>query len=158
MSHTIPHSEETKRKISEAKKGTPSPFKIDPAIRRTRRLAYQKAYRDANPSKNLEWRHKNPQAQMIIQARKRAKQKGIPFDIMEDDFDLPKKCPVFKSVLQYGLTKQTDNSPTLDRIVPSLGYVKGNVRVISWRANRIKSDATLNEIRQVANYMKSVTK
>lgn len=44
------------------------------------------------------------------------------------------------------------NSPTLDRIRPDLGYVKGNVIVISGRANRIKSDATIEELRDIASF------
>ena len=42
-----------------------------------------------------------------------------------------------------------DDSPSLDRIVSSLGYVKGNIRVISYKANRVKSNATLEELRKV---------
>ena len=46
-----------------------------------------------------------------------------------------------------------DNSPNLDRIFPKKGYVPGNVRVISQRANRIKSDATVEEMRAVLRDM-----
>lgn len=46
-----------------------------------------------------------------------------------------------------------DGSPTLDRMVPSLGYVRGNVTVISAHANRIKSDASLAELRRVLRYV-----
>lgn len=55
-------------------------------------------------------------------------------------------CPVFG----YSFTtncKSADTSPSLDRIDSSLGYVEGNVWVISTRANRIKSDATLEELK-----------
>lgn len=41
----------------------------------------------------------------------------------------------------------------LDRLVPSKGYVKGNVRWISRRANRIKSDATIDELKKILKYM-----
>ena len=49
-----------------------------------------------------------------------------------------------------------DNSPTIDRIVPELGYVKGNVVVVSAKANRIKNDATITEILSVYNYYSSL--
>jgi hypothetical protein len=50
-----------------------------------------------------------------------------------------------------------DASPELDRIVPSLGYVKGNVLVVSRRANRIKTDATVEELQQVASFYAALT-
>jgi len=51
------------------------------------------------------------------------------------------EIPIFK-----GEKKHTPNSPTLDRLVPELGYVKGNIRVISYKANAMKSDASIQEI------------
>ena len=48
-----------------------------------------------------------------------------------------------------------DNSPTLDRIVPELGYVPGNVAVISWKANRLKGNNTDPELfEKVAKYIR----
>jgi hypothetical protein len=55
--------------------------------------------------------------------------------------------------LKRGVGKFDSCSPSLDRIVPELGYVKGNVRVISDRANRIKRDATLEELRAIVKYV-----
>jgi hypothetical protein len=46
-----------------------------------------------------------------------------------------------------------DNSPSLDRKTPELGYVRGNVAFISTKANRIKSNATTEEIFAVAKYL-----
>lgn len=45
-----------------------------------------------------------------------------------------------------------DNSPTLDKIEPALGYVPGNIIVISGRANRLKADATIDELRAIASF------
>ena len=50
-----------------------------------------------------------------------------------------------------GTRASSDNSPTLDRIVPELGYIKGNVWVICQLANRIKTNATADQILAVAN-------
>lgn len=50
------------------------------------------------------------------------------------------------------------NSATLDRLIPKLGYVPGNVAVISDRANRIKADATVEEITAVADWLRKVLK
>ncbi len=51
------------------------------------------------------------------------------------------------------MNSRGNNYSTLDRVVPSLGYVKGNVRVISFRANRLKNNATIDEIRAILAYM-----
>lgn len=58
-------------------------------------------------------------------------------------------CPVLGIPIFSGRGKQIDNSPNLDRIVPEKGYVPGNVRVISAKANRIKSNATAEELKLV---------
>lgn len=61
-------------------------------------------------------------------------------------------CPVLGIPLFKGTGKLTDNSPTLDRIDSTGGYTKDNVLVVSARANRIKSDATIEELLKVALY------
>ncbi len=72
---------------------------------------------------------------------------------------MPRFCPALGIPLYRaaGSAAQGPNSPTLDRIVPELGYVRGNVRVISSRANQIKSDATPAELLQVACYYQENT-
>jgi hypothetical protein len=70
------------------------------------------------------------------------------------DILIPSKCPVLGIPLMpnIGGGRQDDHSPTLDRIIPGKGYVPGNVVVVSWRANRIKSDATIEELKKVARF------
>ena len=55
-------------------------------------------------------------------------------------------------------SKNSDFSPSFDRIYPKKGYTKGNVIVISNKANRIKTDATVKEIRKVANFYEKLLK
>jgi len=98
-------------------------------------------------------RKNNPLQYMLYDARKRAKKKGVVFDLTVDDLCMPTFCPVFGVKLKQGDGQRTDDSPSLDRIIPSLGYVKGNVRIISHRANAIKNNATIDEIKQVLKYM-----
>jgi hypothetical protein len=89
-----------------------------------------------------------PERVMLSAARKRARANGVPFDLDEADIVTPAKCPVLGIPLERarGRRGPRDASPTLDRIQPSRGYVRGNVVVISWRANRIKNDASIAEL------------
>lgn len=84
-------------------------------------------------------------------AKKRAKQKGLDFNIeLEDIPKIPKYCPVLGIEIKSNTTHSPlDSSPSLDRIDSTKGYIKGNVRIISNRANRIKADATIEELRKV---------
>jgi hypothetical protein len=88
----------------------------------------------------------------LANARRRAEIKGLDFDLTHDDLVIPDICPILGIPLYFGRKKYLNNSPALDRINNALGYVKGNVIVISWRANRIKSDATLDELRAITVY------
>ena len=86
-------------------------------------------------------------------SKSRAKKKDLPFDIDQKDVkDLVvglTHCPVLGLELCWSNDKMLDNSPTLDKIIPELGYVKGNIAVISQRANRIKNDATVEELGKI---------
>lgn len=64
---------------------------------------------------------------------------------------MPIYCPVLGIKLVPG-GQIKDHSPSLDRIDNTKGYVKGNVHVISDRANRLKSDGTPEELMKVALY------
>lgn len=96
---------------------------------------------------------------MWSSAKKRARQAGVPFTLRFVDFPaMPTVCPVLGISINMNARRgPCSNSPTLDRIVPSLGYVKGNVAIISHRANTIKSDGTLDEILAVAEYVRRGT-
>jgi hypothetical protein len=96
-----------------------------------------------------------PEKLMLKSARRRAKSKGLDFDLDINDIAIPDKCPVLAIPLFKGENIACDNSPALDRVVPAKGYVKGNVAVISTRANRIKSNATYKEIQMVADWVKA---
>lgn len=96
---------------------------------------------------------------MLSSARQRAKDKGLMFDIHYEDIHIPNLCPVLKIPLIPSTDGQlTDNSPSLDRLIPYLGYTKGNVKVVSMKANRIKSNATSAELEAVLDYVKKIEK
>jgi chitodextrinase len=91
-------------------------------------------------------------------AQQRAKKSGLPFSITAKDIKIPKRCPALGIVLKQGTGhRRIDSSPTLDRINPSLGYVPGNVVVISGLANNIKSSADYRQIARVSSWLKRLT-
>lgn len=94
---------------------------------------------------------------LYSQIRFRAKRRGLEFTITRDDIVVPTHCPILGIPLIFTEGHHTDNSPSLDRIDNLKGYIPGNVHVISWRANRIKCDATPQELQLVADYFKRAT-
>ena len=115
-------------------------------------------YRRRNPDivkkARREWAANNQAKTLLQAARKRARDRGEQVEITEEDIPIPSHCPVLGIPLERGAGGVSDGSPTIDRIRNDLGYVKGNVRVISWRANKIKGDATIVELQRVVDYMK----
>lgn len=127
------------------------------------RQGYHKEYREKHLEEGKqyakEYSVRKREKIMCISARARAKESGVPFSITEDDIVIPDKCLVLgiDLVINVGLGKPSDNSPSLDRIVPELGYVPDNVVVISNRANTIKSHGTSEEHRMIADWMDEQT-
>lgn len=95
---------------------------------------------------------------MLKTAQWRAKKAGIPCTITVEDIRIPERCPVLGIELKRGTRGFTDNSPTLDRVRPELGYVPGNVCVISFRANSIKREASLAELEKVTEWVRGFLK
>jgi len=89
----------------------------------------------------------NPEKVLLTQSRIRAKRRGLDHTISIEDIRIPSICPVLGIQLNQG--GNTDSSPSLDRIDSSKGYTPDNVWVISTRANRIKNDATPDELIQL---------
>lgn len=95
-------------------------------------------------------------------AKKRAEEKDLEFNIDESDIIIPEICPILEVPLVFGTKDNYDYSPSLDRIDNTKGYIKGNVWVISKKANTMKSSATLQELYKFATnilrYSPSCTK
>jgi hypothetical protein len=99
-------------------------------------------------------------AELLRSARKRARKKGLDLSITLDDILIPTHCPVLGIPLvpsPPGIRSACDNSPTIDRIDSTKGYVSGNVIIVSWKANRIKTNATPDELIKVARFYQSLT-
>jgi hypothetical protein len=141
---------------------------------RNRQLKYEynKAYYAANREKitarNKEWREVNRsditerrrlayirdrKLNLIRACRNRARAGNMPCNITASDLVWPEICPVFGLRLNYETNLKSESSPSLDRLIPNKGYIKGNVVVISLRANRMKNSATPDELRQICDYV-----
>lgn len=92
---------------------------------------------------------------LFIGKRADAKGKGIEFSIELDDVDFPDVCPLTGSELLYQPgSKPLANTPSFDKINPLLGYIPGNVQVISALANSVKSNIDISMLEKLLAYMK----
>jgi hypothetical protein len=110
---------------------------------------YQKGRR-----KDFEYR-----LQMLINASKqRAKNKGRDHNITVADikaiYPADGRCPIFGNILEFNEAGFRDSSPSIDRIDSSKGYTIDNIQVISWKANRIKGAASLQDLEMLVAYLK----
>ena len=124
--------------------------------------ARNKRWRDKNKDKvkanNVKYNYPL-EKRMITRVKCRAKKQNIPFDIDINDVVIPEICPILgiKLMPKRGLKKgYYPDSPSLDRIIPNLGYIKGNVRVISARANLLKNDASLKELELILHDARAI--
>lgn len=116
-------------------------------------LDYGRKYQ-AKRRQDFEYRLK-----MLINASKqRAKTKNRKHEITVEDiksiYPIDGKCPIFGIELTFGDSGFRENSPSIDRIDSTKGYTTDNVQIISWKANRIKSYATVEELEMIVAYMK----
>ena len=100
----------------------------------------------------------NEASAMWSRAKYRAAHKGREFTITKEDIVIPERCPLLgiPLVCHRGKGSQQGNSPSLDRKDPEKGYIKGNVWVISNRANTLKNDATLTELKTLVENLENI--
>jgi hypothetical protein len=118
---------------------------------------YYLANKDAIQARNKRYRERNniPHKlySMVRSAKLRSKEHNLPFNITTEDLKYVEVCPLLGIPLDWEVgnknRKITPNSPSLDRIIPELGYVKGNIMIISYRANVIKHNATVAELQEL---------
>lgn len=122
-----------------------------------RSLAYEQRWRDKNRERERvrlrAYYARTKVKQMVRAAKWRAEQSGVPFNITERDVSIPMFCPVLGIPIEQASGRQSPNSPSLDKIKPRLGYVRGNVQVVSARANTLKRDGTLDEFKAIIRYL-----
>lgn len=116
----------------------------------------QEDYDEYKRRQNRSQRARDPVRYLYNQAKYRAKKRDVEFDIELEDLEVPSHCPVFGIPLFFSEGKRTNNSYSIDRWDNSKGYVKDNVRVISWKANQYKGDLTIEEVESLLRYMKGI--
>lgn len=134
----------------------------DTEERRALRREWAKTYRRTHP----EWtratqkraraklRESNPAHLIWMETKKRAKKRKIPFTLDVSDIVIPTHCPILGIELTFGKGRVHDGSPSLDRIIPALGYIQGNCFIISSKANRMKQENTLETLEKIIQYIK----
>ena len=106
----------------------------------------QKKYKDNNPKRT-----------MLSTSRHRAKIKKLEFNIGIEDIIIPDTCPILGMPLfkNKGRSRPTANSPSIDRIDSSKGYTKDNIAIISWRANHLKNNGTIEEFKKIVKWLET---
>lgn len=133
-----------------------SKFKLCQKCRDKKREAFQ-AYRKNHPNKVKSYTKKRqkkleniPWVRAIYTAKARAKRLNLQFDLTIDYLksiwvDDGSLCPVL-GIPMYSTSDTLDSIPSVDRIDPTRGYVQDNIRIISYRANTLKSNASSKEL------------
>lgn len=114
-----------------------------------------------DPEKRKRW--------LLERIRSKCKKQNLPFDLTIEDLVIPTHCPIFGIPLKFGVKTPSsyrekkgqvivpDDSPSVDRIVSELGYVKDNIVIVSYRANLIKTNASVSELIKVADFYRMLT-
>ena len=95
-----------------------------------------------------------PEKYLLRRAKDNANKLNIPCTVTLADLSVPERCPVLGIELAFSNEGISENTPSIDRIDPTKGYEKGNVVVVSWRANRIKNNGTPDEHRKIYEFYK----
>jgi hypothetical protein len=102
------------------------------------------------------YQDRDVRSKLLDAARKRAKAKGIVFNLTLEDIEIPDVCPILGTRLDGSSKKPpmiNTTAPSIDRLDPSKGYTKDNVRIICARANSLKGNATASQSIAIALYV-----
>lgn len=122
-------------------------------------LARNKTNRKRINEQRMLHRKNNPTWQIYRSAKARARKIGIDFSIEESHIFIPEFCPALGIKLIPNIGNgggASDASPTLDRIDNNKGYVVGNIHVISYKANRMKTNSSLEELKLLVSYLEDM--
>ena len=130
-------------------------------------VAYQAKRRVENPQKRRDYekQYLNNKRQdfdfrlnMLLNASKqRARNKNREHTITVEDiktiYPTDGCCPIFGMKLEFNTAGFRENSPSIDRIDSTKGYTPDNIQIISWKANRIKGYASIQELEMLLAYL-----
>lgn len=124
------------------------------------RAKQKKVYWDINKDR---FNHKNKPINRLLyyEAKRRATNKNLEFSIILEDIVIPEYCPVFGFKLNTNLERNhstKDFSPSLDRIDNNKGYIKGNIVVVSYKANKAKNNLSIEELNQLYKFYNNLNK
>lgn len=133
--------------------------KLNPEFRQKLNAEKREKYKE-NSTLEIERRTKyfveHPEKYLLTTIKSRCKRDNIKFNLTEKDFDkLPTHCPVFNIPLERNLGKRkwSKYALSVDKIQPDLGYVSGNIQILSRLANNMKSEATPEELLKFADWI-----
>lgn len=127
------------------KKGRPPQTEEEKLESSLRRKEWEAAWR-------IEYYQYRPEKRLLWAAKKRAKERGLDYDLEESDIKVPTHCP-YLGILLVNSRPRGDSRKdiaSLDRIDNTKGYTKDNIEVISWLANTMKSNATVEQLQKFA--------
>lgn len=114
---------------------------------------YDSYCRACKKTNSIEVRNRNPLRHFLNQKRSYCTLYNIPFNLDEEYLKTiwTDYCPISGDKLKFG----GKDGAHLDRLIPALGYVKGNVTFISQRMNKIKSDASVEDVEKLLEWMRN---
>jgi hypothetical protein len=129
---------------------------------------YQHKRREENKEASLDYDRKYQakrrqdfdfRLKMLLNASKqravlKKREHTLTLEDIKELYPIDGKCPVFGFDLQFNSGGFRETSPSLDRIDSNKGYTRDNVQVISWKANRLKSYATVEDLEILVAYLK----
>ena len=108
-------------------------------------------------NKDINWQKRNILRLLVNRAKHRAILKGLDFDITQDDISLPTHCPILKiPIIVIRGQGRRNEGPSLDRIDSTKGYLKDNVWIVSDLANKMKSNATTEQLKLFGEWTKTL--
>jgi hypothetical protein len=120
---------------------------------------WRKANQDHVNEVRRKWRDNNIVKALFLEARFRAKSRGMSFELSFEDLPpMGTHCPLLGHAFPPPQVRNTPYSPSIDRIDSRKGYVRGNVWIVGWRANLIKNDGTAEEHEMIAKAMREAQK